>query len=236
LPSAHARSGSSQSATPVKAVPKPAGSDDNSFADLQAYVQGLSSVDAGELEVNSDEEADSSAQRSTATQRQQDEADLDKAMAQHFDSPDVGADASAPASAPTAKPVALSDDDIFASLAADTAGASGAASSGAAAAAAPSAASLDASDAASLEAELALLSAGDIDLGGDGDEEGLLDDADEAALLASLQDEMVRSHTRTRSNDEGGDRIDCDSSAGSWPDLTPLLFDLTLVSTAQDGN
>lgn len=193
LQSPHARSGS-QSATPVKPVPKPAGSDDTSFADLQRYVQGLSSVDAHELEVNSDDEIGTSQQRST---QQQDEADLDRAMNQHFDSPDASVGTAAPTAA---KPAALSDEDIFASLAAETASNTAVASSTSTSVAVPSVASLDASDAASLEAELALLSAGDIDLGADGDEEVLLDDADEAALLASLQDEMVSARQRTRTH------------------------------------
>jgi hypothetical protein len=146
-------------------------------------------------------------------------------MTQHFDSPDAGVGTAAPA---VAKPATLSDDDIFASLAAETASNTAGASATSTSAAAPSAASLDASDAASLEAELALLSAGDIDLGGDGDEDVLLDDADEAALLASLQDEMVstRSHTPARAH-----TVAVFSKLGN----SPALCSLRVCSHVQDG-
>jgi hypothetical protein len=222
------RGPSSSASNTAAAAASTAADTDSSFADLQAYVQGLGALDAQQLEVDSDDEAGSAhspaaaaaataavpaviaaiaaASPSAAAAQRDDDLDLDRAMQQHFSEEDNARAAAAATGASkttgvtVAPVVAQSEDDLFASLGLPTTPMKDPSTAAAVTATAPASADddLDAAAAASLEAELAMLSAGDLDgggltddggLGGDG-EEVVLDDADEAALLASLQDEL----------------------------------------------
>ena len=203
-PNAPAVAAGGSSSAPRRSA-APAGSDPDSFADLQAYVAGLGSLDARQTEVDSDEEHGGSAAHASASDssavssalHRQDEIDLDRAMQQHFSSEAAEAEAdktkSAAAAAATSPAKPAGAPAIAAATPAKAAAAPVAAPVATPPAAAPTVAAAAALSAdAALEAELALLSAGEIDLhGADCDDEVVLDDADEAALLASLQDEMA---------------------------------------------
>jgi len=150
---------------------------DSSFEGLQAYVAGLGSIDAkrAEVDVDSDEEDEKLAKERANNRKQREDGNDDeqrKSRARREEE-ELFESLSAQLQPITVNPASSTSSNATASSAATTS-------------AHPSSDDFDA-DAAALEAELD----GELDdlLAGEG-EEVTLDDADEAALLASLQQEM----------------------------------------------